>query len=90
MARDGQTIAMITLVAIGFALTMLFLDIPRAGWIGAAGGFFAGTAWYWWADTYDQVHPADRMFEFVILTFWCSILAGFVAFIAMAILRRTK
>ena len=76
------------LCAVGLTLAMYFLRIPKIVWIGMAGGCLMGAIWYWWSNRYHQIHPADRMFEFVVLTVWCGISAGGAAFVAWAIRRR--
>jgi hypothetical protein len=74
--RDLQTGAQISLFAFGLLLATLFLRVAKATWIALTVGFLLGASIYWWTDTYNTVVPADRLFEFVRLTIWCSILTA--------------
>ncbi|MEX0643339.1 MAG: hypothetical protein WD468_11590 [Pirellulales bacterium] len=85
---DLQLGGEIALFAVGMTLAWLFFEIPAAFWVGISAGFVVGAVWYWWNDVYYEVVPADRLFEFVITTIWCSIAGGLLSFPAWALLRR--
>ncbi len=87
---DVQAGCMIALFAAGLTLATLFLRIPSVVWLGMIGGFVLSAIWYWWSDTYHEVVPADRFFEFVVSAIWFSIIAGISAVAAWTILGRTS
>jgi hypothetical protein len=86
--EDMQTGAQISLFAFALLLGTLFLRIGPAIWIGLASGFVFGAIIYWSTDVYNETVPADRLFEFVRLTIWCSILTAIPINLAARILTR--
>jgi hypothetical protein len=88
--EDLQTGSQIALSAIALALAAQFLRVPLDVWAGMAVGFVLGAVWYWWSDTYHQVVPADRLFEFVKSSIWCSVATGFIVFAASTLIRRAN
>jgi hypothetical protein len=85
---DMQTGAQISLFAFALLLGTLFLRIGPAIWTGLASGFVLGSIIYWWTDAYNETVPADRLFEFVRLTDWCSILTAIPFTLAVRIFGR--
>jgi hypothetical protein len=85
---DLQTGAMIALSATAAILASVFLRISRQVWVGMAVGIPLSAIWYWWSDTYNKVHPADRFFEFVIYTTWFSVFGITIAILARAVRRK--
>jgi hypothetical protein len=82
---DTQTGTMIALFATALILASVFLGIGREVWIGMAVGFAMSTIWYWWSDTGNRVHPADRLFEFVVYATWFSVFGITITIFARAI-----
>ena len=74
----------------GFSIVLvlaLFSRIPRAAWMAQAVGFLMTAVWYWWSGTYHAVHPADRLFYFVVLAVWCSVIVAVTTLIAGVLAR---
>jgi hypothetical protein len=83
--EDAQTGMMISLFATALVLASLFLGILREVWAGVAVGFVLSAICYWLRDSSSRVHPADRLFEFVMYTIWFSVIGIGIAIIARAI-----
>lgn len=73
---DAQTGFMVALFAAALLLVHVFLRMAAVFWIGLATGFALSAASYWWNDFYNEVHPADRLFEFVARAIWWSVIAA--------------
>src|SRR5688572_28027272 len=86
--EDTQTGTMIALFATALILASVFLGISLEVWAGMAIGVLLSAIRYWWSDSYNQVAPPDRLFEFVVSAIWFSVFGGTVAYAARAICSR--